>query len=304
MDLSVTYAGQISITVLSLFGGFPKKIAPPDRRRWLWTGLASLIAAIGFFAVKLSNAGGWTPETRTAMVRAAYVLLGLLAVLCFAYVWALRTRTAEYAKTFVIVGSKLTLPGEAYKEKNPNATQAQLLLEFGGKTEAIWTPQSVARARFILLVEYALVIALLALSFNLGIELLNHPAADATAARPALAEEGAQLHDVHFAPNKSDLSEDAREKLTQDATVLSAIFKDHPKARLIVEGYCDDRGGIERNLALGYQRADTVKRELTDDGIEAAKIRTASFGKGAPLCFDADETCRRKNRRVHLRVVP
>jgi peptidoglycan-associated lipoprotein len=101
----------------------------------------------------------------------------------------------------------------------------------------------------------------------------------------------------------SKLSEDAKEKLSNDATVLSSIFKEFPKARLIIEGHCDDQGGIERNLSLGYQRAEVVKKALMDDGIQASKMSIASHGKRSPLCVNPDEACRQKNRRAHLRVV-
>lgn len=45
-----------------------------------------------------------------------------------------------------------------------------------------------------------------------------------------------------------------------------------------LEGYCDERGSIEYNLALGQRRADAVRKALIRRGV-TAEIRTVSFGK-------------------------
>jgi outer membrane protein OmpA-like peptidoglycan-associated protein len=303
MSPTLTDVGQVSAAVLSLFGGFPKKIAPPDKLSWLWTGLASLIAAIGFFVAKFLSSESWTYETFRTFQIVEYVLFGSCIVLCFAYLLTFRSKTFEYANNLRIVGTKLGPDAQAHMAANPGISRLQLMQAFGGWPERIWTSGSLAWARFVLAFEYAAFIALLAVSFNLGIELLAHPVAKPVSKEPSLSEEGAKLQDVHFDFNKSNLSEDAREKLVDDAARLGSILKKFPKATLIVEGHCDDQGGVERNLALGYERAEAVKKALVDDKVESSKITITSYGKGTPLCVGPDESCRQKNRRAHLRVV-
>ena len=75
---------------------------------------------------------------------------------------------------------------------------------------------------------------------------------------------------------------------------------DHPDLKLMVEGHCDERGSIEYNLALGVNRANAVKTELTKLGVSADRIHTQSFGKEKPFCSDSNEECWAQNRRGHV----
>lgn len=303
MSLSITDVGQASVGILSLFGGFLKKVAPPDRQAWLWTGSASFTAAIVFLVVKLLSSAGWSYNTFTLFVRVEYVLFGACLILLFAYIWTFRARTIRFANTLRIAGKELTPAAKTYLNDHPNDNREQLINAFAGDADLIWTSDSLRKSRFALASEYAALIALLAFSINLGLELLANPGTKPLPKEPTLAEENAQLQDVHFALNSSELSEDARERLSSDVAVLNTIFKKFPQATLIIEGYCDDQGGTNRNLALGYQRAAVVGKALTDEGVQVAKLGVTSYGKGSPLCPGRDEPCRRKNRRAHLRVV-
>jgi hypothetical protein len=45
------------------------------------------------------------------------------------------------------------------------------------------------------------------------------------------------------------------------------------------------------NLALGENRADTVRAQLERLGISPSRIRTISYGKEKPFCTDETEAC-------------
>src|SRR5579883_1301712 len=71
-------------------------------------------------------------------------------------------------------------------------------------------------------------------------------------ARRGLApEEDGILKDVHFAFDKYDLDSEARAILDRNADWL----RQNSRAKIELEGHCDDRGTIEYNLALGAKRA-------------------------------------------------
>lgn len=109
-----------------------------------------------------------------------------------------------------------------------------------------------------------------------------------------------RIQDAYFDYNKNNLRPDAEAALRSDAQTLALILKDYPDYKLTVEGYCDERGSDEYNLALGDQRAKRAKSFLTDSGIPDAQVRVISYGKDKPVCTDHNEACWQKNRRAHI----
>jgi len=107
---------------------------------------------------------------------------------------------------------------------------------------------------------------------------------------------GAPLKDVYYQFDSVELEGEAIEVLKKNAEWLKA----NPKARVEVEGHCDDVGSAEYNLALGAKRAQTAKDFLVNQGIGAERLVTISYGKEAPACFDLTEECRVRNRRARF----
>jgi len=110
-------------------------------------------------------------------------------------------------------------------------------------------------------------------------------------------EEG-PLKDIHFAFDSSDLDEQARSILRDNAKWL----KDHSRTKIEIEGHCDERGTVEYNLALGTRRAGAAKEYLVALGTPAERLATISYGEELPLCHEHNEECWQKNRRVHFVV--
>ncbi|MCC6158453.1 MAG: OmpA family protein [Deltaproteobacteria bacterium] len=67
-----------------------------------------------------------------------------------------------------------------------------------------------------------------------------------------------------------------------------------------VEGYCDERGSEEYNLALGDRRANTVKKYFVTMGLKADNVKTKSFGEGMAVDKGNNELAWAKNRRVEF----
>jgi peptidoglycan-associated lipoprotein len=128
------------------------------------------------------------------------------------------------------------------------------------------------------------------------------PAA-ATTAPPAASDanqgavaEGSSDGAVYFDFDAATLRDDARPVLARAAEEL----KKNPKARVRIEGNCDERGTDEYNLALGSQRAESAKRYLESLGVAATRIETVSFGSERPKAGGHDESAWSKNRRDDL----
>jgi peptidoglycan-associated lipoprotein len=109
-----------------------------------------------------------------------------------------------------------------------------------------------------------------------------------------------RIQDAYFDYDKHDIRADAQKTLSEDAHALSDILKDYPDYKLTVEGYCDERGSDEYNLALGDARAKQAREFLVGLGIPQNQLKTVSFGKSKPVCTDENEGCWQKNRRAHI----
>jgi peptidoglycan-associated lipoprotein len=101
---------------------------------------------------------------------------------------------------------------------------------------------------------------------------------------------------VYFAFDKSNLDAAARAVLDSHAEWLLL----NSYAGIKIEGNCDERGSREYNLALGQQRADSVRDYLTARGINSHRIDTVSFGEEMPACPGTGEACWAQNRRADI----
>ena len=104
------------------------------------------------------------------------------------------------------------------------------------------------------------------------------------------------LQDVFFETDRYDLTPDARESLTKNATWLQQF----PTVQILVEGHCDERNTREYNLALGERRANAVRDYLVFLGVGAHRVRTISYGEERPFALGHDESAWRLNRRDHF----
>jgi peptidoglycan-associated lipoprotein len=103
----------------------------------------------------------------------------------------------------------------------------------------------------------------------------------------------ANVQDIFFDYDTYDVRTDAQATLSHNATFLAS----HPNVKVVIGGYCDERGSNEYNLALGQNRADSAKNALVTAGVAANRIRVVSYGKEKPFCSDATEECWQQNRR-------
>jgi len=110
----------------------------------------------------------------------------------------------------------------------------------------------------------------------------------------------ARISDAYFDYDKHELRPDAVQTLQADSKELRDILKDYPNYKLVIEGYADERGSDEYNLALGDARAASAKDYLVQVGIPSQQLSIISYGKERQICTDHTETCWQKNRRIHI----
>ena len=124
---------------------------------------------------------------------------------------------------------------------------------------------------------------------------VNAPPAVAVPTNTMSAEEEfkANVQDIFFDYDTADLRTDAQATLAKDAAYLVA----HPTIKIVIGGYCDERGSNEYNLALGQNRANSAKTALINAGVAADRIRVISYGKEKPFCTESTEQCWQLNRR-------
>jgi peptidoglycan-associated lipoprotein len=109
-----------------------------------------------------------------------------------------------------------------------------------------------------------------------------------------------RIQDAYFDYNQHTLRPDAESTLKTDAQTLADIIKQYPDFKLTVQGFADERGSDEYNMALGDARAKQTKEYLSNLGLPGDQLATISYGKEKPVCTEHDEDCWQKNRRTHI----
>jgi peptidoglycan-associated lipoprotein len=103
---------------------------------------------------------------------------------------------------------------------------------------------------------------------------------------------------VHFDYDKSLVRPD-------DLPVLRGVadwMRRYPDVLILIAGHADERGTREYNLALGGERATTVKNYLVSLGVPAQRLSTVSYGKERPLVAGSNDQSYAQNRRAVAEV--
>ena len=99
---------------------------------------------------------------------------------------------------------------------------------------------------------------------------------------------------VYFDFDKSKLTDAAKKRVSAQACWL----KTYSGTKVTVEGHTDIRGTAEYNMALGEARANSTAKELAEQGVDASRTTTVSFGKERVADTGTTEMAHAKNRRA------
>ncbi len=106
---------------------------------------------------------------------------------------------------------------------------------------------------------------------------------------------------VFFAAGSAELGSRARAVLIAQARWL----KRRPEFDAVVEGHADDSPLTDaQHEELSEARADAVRRRLIEEGVPAARVRIASWGRDNPITRCVDPDCAAQNRRAVTVLTP
>ncbi|AZZ91201.1 peptidoglycan-associated lipoprotein Pal [Hahella sp. KA22] len=111
-----------------------------------------------------------------------------------------------------------------------------------------------------------------------------------TAEQDALRE----VRVFYFDFDKTIVKPESHMSLRAHAALLAA----NPAVKVVLNGYADERGTKEYNLALGERRAQAIERFLVVNGASDSQIETVSYGEEFPVDPSHNEAAWNKNRRV------
>ncbi len=101
---------------------------------------------------------------------------------------------------------------------------------------------------------------------------------------------------VYFDYNSAEIRDESIPLIMAAAELLTA----NPSAQLRLEGHADERGTREYNLALGEQRAQTVRDLIMLQGVSGNQLDIVSYGEEKPAVLGSGEESWQKNRRVEI----
>ncbi len=127
-----------------------------------------------------------------------------------------------------------------------------------------------------------------------GVGLLNFLKSDAKG-----SSSGFIFDRLHFDDGKSSLTSESKAQLDN----LTAILKAYPDAVVRVDAHTDNTGDAAKNKLLSKQRAEAVKKTLTDAGVADKHVLTRGWGDSRPIASNDTDEGKAQNRRVELVVV-
>jgi len=104
---------------------------------------------------------------------------------------------------------------------------------------------------------------------------------------------------VFFGFDSSQLSEKTKAQLKKQIAWLA----EHPNIAVNIQGHCDERGSDEYNLALGYKRAEEIKKFFLNHGIASSRIEVVTYGKDRPAALGHNKEVWKQNRRGVIFVI-
>ena len=101
---------------------------------------------------------------------------------------------------------------------------------------------------------------------------------------------------IYFDYDSASIRDDSMTVVREHGKYLSS----NPDRLVRLEGHADERGTREYNLALGEERAKSVREVLLLEGAQEEQIEIVSFGEERPAVEGTDDSALQLNRRVEV----
>lgn len=147
---------QGALWLCGILGGFllppPVGFASGDDKIWLRLGQFVIAVLLGL--VFLTTQRWNQPRHSLRWAGAAAVFLAVAVAAFFCYQQLMLAWTCNYSGDNIVIGSVFTPHGLSYRQKHPEFSYDELVSDFTGKTDEIWTRESINRRRLILAAIY------------------------------------------------------------------------------------------------------------------------------------------------------
>ncbi len=108
------------------------------------------------------------------------------------------------------------------------------------------------------------------------------------------------LEKIYFATDSAQILE----KSFPIVDAVAATLIGNPQImRIEIQGHADERGQDEYNIRLTSDRAASVRQALIQRGVDAARLRSAGYGKRCPVDPAHNAPAWEKNRRVEFKII-
>lgn len=102
--------------------------------------------------------------------------------------------------------------------------------------------------------------------------------------------------DIEFDIDKADV----RPQYNDEVAKVGLFMQKNPTTTALIEGYADEVGPAEYNLAISRQRADSVVKSLVDNfGIAPERLSAKGYGEARPAAENETDAGKQKNRRIN-----
>ncbi len=108
-----------------------------------------------------------------------------------------------------------------------------------------------------------------------------------------------QLHGVRFGFDDATLTPDSVEVIDRAAEQLNSC----KELDIVIGGHSDTTGPKGYNIQLSMRRAEAVRQQLIEEGVDESRLTSKGYGPENPLGSNDTRDGRAQNRRVDLTPV-
>ncbi|MCO6463018.1 MAG: OmpA family protein [Saprospiraceae bacterium] len=122
--------------------------------------------------------------------------------------------------------------------------------------------------------------------------------------KPIQEDEEITIKNIYYNYNKWDILPDAASELDK----LIIYLASHPSVSIELSSHTDARGDDRYNQILSQKRAESARKYLLDNGIEASRIHAIGYGESKPVnhCTNTvkcSEAAHAENRRTEIKIL-
>lgn len=111
-----------------------------------------------------------------------------------------------------------------------------------------------------------------------------------------LNEKGKAVLYINFDMDKASLKPEGKEAVNE----ITKVLQTDKNLKIAINGYTDNSGSVDHNQKLSEARAEAVKSEIINAGINPDRLTVRGFGQESPIGDNSTEEGKAQNRRVEL----